>query len=78
MSQAGKRLFLTQPTVSHQLRELENSIGERLFEKVGRKLVLTEAGRVVYRYADEIFALGKEMIEGLVKMGEDVKKTYQP
>jgi len=60
VARAAAVLHLTQPTVSAQVRQLERALGERLFEKHGRRLVLTEAGRVAYRYADEIFALGRE------------------
>jgi LysR family transcriptional regulator, transcriptional activator of nhaA len=63
--QAGKRLLLAQPTLSGQIRALENSLGEKLFQKAGRNLVLTDVGRVVYRYADEIFTLGREMTDAL-------------
>lgn len=62
---AGDKLLLAQPTVSGQLRALEKSLGQRLFERSGRGLVLTETGRIVFRYADEIFALGREMLDGL-------------
>jgi len=62
---ATKKLNLTQPTISAQLRQLEESLGEKLFEKSGRGLVLTEAGHVALRYADEIFALGRELRDTL-------------
>jgi LysR family transcriptional activator of nhaA len=62
---AAERLSLTQPTISGQLRLLEESLGERLFERKGRRLVLTEVGRTVYRYADEIFGLGRELLDVL-------------
>ena len=62
---ATKKLNLTQPTISAQIRLLEESLGEKLFEKQGRSLVLTEAGRVALRYADEIFALGRELRDTL-------------
>ena len=62
---ATRKLHLTQPTISAQLRVLEDSLGEKLFEKKGRSLVLTEAGRVALRYADEIFALGRELRDTL-------------
>lgn len=62
---ATKKLHLTQPTISAQLRLLEGAMGERLFAKAGRGLVLTEAGRVALRYADEIFALGRELRDTL-------------
>jgi LysR family transcriptional activator of nhaA len=58
-------LNLTPPTISGQINALEESLGEKLFEKSGRGLVLTEMGTVVFRYADEIFALGKELRDTL-------------
>ena len=60
VARAADVLHLTQPTVSAQVHQLERSLGERLFERRGRRLVLTDAGRVAYRYAEEIFALGRE------------------
>jgi LysR family transcriptional activator of nhaA len=65
VSKAAEKLRLAQPTVSAQVKRLERALGERLFERQGRTLALTEAGRVVYRYADEIFALGRELRETL-------------
>jgi LysR family transcriptional activator of nhaA len=60
---AGKVLRLSHPTLSAQIHSLEEQLGEKLFTKVGRKLALTETGRVVFRYADEIFTLGREMLD---------------
>jgi LysR family transcriptional activator of nhaA len=60
---AGKTLRLSHPTLSAQIHALEDQLGEKLFSKVGRKLVLTEVGRVVFRYADEIFTMGREMVD---------------
>ena len=65
VARAGRVLGLTQPTLSGQVRALEHSLGERLFTRVGRGLELTEIGRVTYRYADEIFGLGRELIDTL-------------
>jgi LysR family transcriptional activator of nhaA len=62
---AGKLLRLSHPTLSTQIHTLEAQLGEKLFTKVGRKLVLTETGRVVFRYADEIFNLGRQMLDTL-------------
>jgi LysR family transcriptional activator of nhaA len=61
--QAGKVLRLSHPTLSAQIHTLEDQLGEKLFHKVGRKLELTEMGRVVYRYAEEIFSLGRELVD---------------
>lgn len=65
LAPAGKVLRLSHPTLSAQVKALEARLGEKLFEKHGRRLVLTEVGRVVYRYADDIFSLGREMLETL-------------
>ncbi len=56
---AGRELRLSHPTLSAQIHTLEERLGEKLFVRVGRKLTLTEMGRVVYRYAEEIFSLGR-------------------
>ncbi|HMO36086.1 MAG TPA: transcriptional activator NhaR, partial [Gemmatales bacterium] len=62
---ASKMLNLAQPTLSMQIRTLEQSLGVKLFAKSGRHLVLTDVGRIVYRYADEMFALSKELGQAL-------------
>lgn len=58
---AAKQLLLAQPTLSIQLKQFEKSLGKRLFERVGKRLVLTPDGRGVLRYAESIFALGREL-----------------
>ena len=60
---AAKALRVTQPTVSSHIRSLEETLGEPVFTRQGRRLVATDVGRVVGRYADEIFSLGREMVE---------------
>ncbi|MBK6516642.1 MAG: transcriptional activator NhaR [Polyangiaceae bacterium] len=65
LAPAAKKLRLSPPTVSAQVNALERAMGEELFEKQGRRLVLTEVGKTVYRYADEIFALGRELVEAV-------------
>lgn len=62
---ASEELRLAQPTISGQIRLLENVLGEKLFDRVGRSLVLTDTGRSVYRYADEIFSLGQDLLSSL-------------
>ena len=62
VSRASAELRLTQATVSAQLKSLEKSLGEELFRKSGRHLALTETGKLAFRYADEIFSLGQEML----------------
>jgi LysR family transcriptional activator of nhaA len=58
---AAEFLHLTPQTISGQLKLLEDSVGHRLFDRVGRGLVLTETGHIVLEYADEIFAIGAEL-----------------
>ncbi len=65
IARAGEKLHLGQPAISTQLRQLESSLGVKLFQKAGRNLELTETGRLVYRYADEIFSLGRELLDTL-------------
>ena len=65
VARASKQLGLAQPTISGQLRTLENAFSEKLFVRSGRHLVLTEMGQTVYRYADEIFSLGRELQDTL-------------
>ena len=65
VARAGERLSLAQPTISGQLRTLEHVLGEKLFTRSGRHLVPTDTGRLVYRYADEIFSIGRELMETL-------------
>src|SRR5512141_3398877 len=66
VAQASRKLRLAHPTISAQIHRLEEVLGEKLFDKKGRNLGLTEMGRVVFRYADEIFSLGQELL-GTVK-----------
>jgi LysR family transcriptional activator of nhaA len=65
ISAAGRELRLAPPTISAQLRTLEESLGERLFARSGRHLVPTETGLVVLQYADEIFSLGRELVDAV-------------
>jgi LysR family transcriptional activator of nhaA len=63
IARAGERLHLTPQTISAQLGLLEDHLGTTLFTRVGRNLELTESGRLVLSYADEIFSLGGELEE---------------
>ena len=65
VGRAAEKLRLAQPTVSAQIRALEGRLGEKLFTRVGRRLVPTDVGQVVFRYADEIFALGRELLDAV-------------
>jgi LysR family transcriptional activator of nhaA len=61
IAKASSVLHLTPQTISGQLKLLDESIGDRLFVRAGRRLVLSDLGKVVYQYADEIFSLGAEL-----------------
>ena len=63
VSRAAAKLRVSQPTISEQLGELASQLGEPLFRREGRNLVLTEVGEAVARIADEIFALGDRIVE---------------
>ncbi len=61
MTAAAERLGVAQPTVSSQIRSLEQAVGGPLFIRGSRPLALTETGRMVLRYAEQIFSLGQEL-----------------
>lgn len=65
IARACVELRLAPPTISAQLRNLEEQMGEKLLTRSGRALVPTEMGRVVFRYAEDIFGLGQEMVDAV-------------
>lgn len=65
IARAAEKLHIGQPTLSAQLKQLEDMVGKPLFERRNRKLILTEAGKAALDYANEIFRLGDEMLEVL-------------
>jgi LysR family transcriptional regulator, transcriptional activator of nhaA len=69
IARAGRELHLAHPTISGQIHRLEEVLGEKLLTRKGRSLVLTEAGRVAFRYAEEIFSLGQEFVDTLQGRG---------
>lgn len=69
VSAAANKLHLARTTVTAQVRDLETAAGQKLFEKRGRYLELTEFGKQVYEYADEIFAIGRELTD-FISTGE--------
>jgi len=75
VTRAAERLGLAVQTVSAQLALLEQSVGKSLFRPQGRRLVLTEAGQVALRYADQIFLLGEQLVEALADV--DLDKTLR-
>ena len=76
VSAAAETLHLARPTVTAQVRALESAVGQKLFERKGRNLKLTEFGRRVYGYANEIFAIGRELHD-FVRTGQTgVRKRF--
>lgn len=65
VAKASEELLLAPPTISAQIGRLEGALGEKLFSRSGRRLVLTETGQVVFRYAEEIFSIGRELMDTL-------------
>lgn len=61
IAKASESLHLTPQTISGQLKLLDDAVGQPLFNRVGRRLVLSEMGRVVFEYANEIFSVGAEL-----------------
>ena len=69
LTRAAQRLHVSQSAVSTQIRQLEQRLGQALFERRGRGLHLTEAGRIALDYADAIFASGRELLATLQQRG---------
>ena len=62
VSRASEKLGTSQPSICAQVKQLESALGETLYRRSGRSIVLTDFGRVIYGYAEEIFTLGKELL----------------
>lgn len=77
IAKAAEKLRLGQPTLSTQLKQLEDALGRSLFERKNRSLVLTEAGKIALDYAENIFRTGDELLQvledGAVSGRTDVK-----
>ena len=77
IAKAADKLRLGQPTLSTQLKQLEDALGRSLFERKNRSLVLTEAGKIALDYAENIFRTGDELLQvledGAVSGRTDVK-----
>ena len=67
---ASEKLNVSQPSISAQLAALEESLGQRLFRRDGRGKALTDVGQMVFGYAEEIFVLGREMMNAVRGRGE--------
>lgn len=69
VTKACEELRLAQPTISGQIHLLENTLGEKLFIRTGRRLALTEMGQLVFKYAEDIFATGQELMNTVKGQG---------
>lgn len=69
LTRTAERLNLSQSAVSVQIKQLETQLGHALFERRGRQLILTEAGRIALDHADAIFAAGRELVGTLQDKG---------
>jgi LysR family transcriptional activator of nhaA len=65
LTRAAAKLHLSQSALSAQLKKLEEQVGHPLFERLGKRLILTEAGRIALDYADTIFQAGEELLSTL-------------
>lgn len=73
LTRAAKKLFISQSALSVQIKSLEDQLGHALFDRKGKKLILTEAGRIVLDHADLIFKTGDELVN---KLNDSDKPEY--
>ncbi len=67
-SLAAERIFRTQPAISAQIRLLEQECGEKLFDRSGKKVMVTPAGEILQRYAQQLLALHKEALQSIAEL----------
>ena len=77
LTRAAERLFVSQSSVSVQIKKLEQQVGHELFERRGRQLVLTEAGSIALEYADTVFRLGDELLGTLDVHSESARRVLR-
>ena len=77
ISKASKKLLIGQPALSTQLKQLEEELQIELFERKNRKLILTDVGKVVLKYADEIGQLGQELLQVIEEKTFSTKTTLR-
>jgi LysR family transcriptional activator of nhaA len=77
ITDAAFELRLAQPTLSGQIRALEDSLGGKLFKRVGRNLALTDLGMTVYGHAERIFSAGRELMDAVSGRGKAMSLRFQ-
>lgn len=76
-TRAAEALSLTQPTVSEHIRTLEESLGEKLVDRLGREVLPTPAGKVLYRYAREMIQLRDKAVQAIGKFKGNLSGSLQ-
>ena len=69
-SRAAEKIYRTQPAISAQVRLLEQECGEKLFDRSGKKVMLTPAGEILKRYAEKILGLQKEALQAIAELNQ--------
>src|SRR5713101_2225555 len=69
-SRAAEKIYRTQPAISAQVRLLEQECGEKLFDRSGKKVLLTPAGEILSRYAQKLLGLQKEALQAIAEMNQ--------
>lgn len=77
LAKASQVLLVGQPALSAQLKQLEDSLGQKLFDRKNRSLILTEAGKIALEYADEIFKKGEEFVQVFNDKSLGLKQHYR-
>ncbi|MBI4623180.1 MAG: LysR family transcriptional regulator [Verrucomicrobia bacterium] len=77
LRKASEKLNVSQPSISTQIRLLEEALGEKLFQRKGRTQVLTETGQFALGYADDIFSLGAEFISAVRQQAPARKRAIR-
>lgn len=77
LTRTAERLHVSQSALSLQIKQLEERLGQKLFERRGRQLVLTEAGKIALDHADVIFSTGEELVDTLSERGSDGQRRLR-
>ena len=77
LTRAAAHLYVSQSAMSLQIQKLEKEIGHELFERRGKQLILTEVGQIALDHADEIFAIGNELVNTLTERGETKRRVLR-
>jgi len=72
-SRAAEKIYRTQPAISAQVRLLEQECGEKLFDRSGKKVLLTPAGEILQRYAQRIIELNKEALQAIAELNQTAR-----